>query len=71
MGFAGNCCLKHLSGVTDRHIGCRIAYALDVVEVTVCVTGFTFGGFTEVARYFWIAFNVRLLCEIEVTTVRL
>ena len=50
VGFAGNCCLKHLSGVTDWHIGCWVAYALDVIEVTVCVTGFTFSGFTEVAR---------------------
>jgi hypothetical protein len=71
VGLAGDRRLQVVRGRTDRQPGGRVAYLLQVLQVTVGVTGLALGGGTEHRGHVVVAFHVRLGGEVQVTAVGL
>src|SRR5471032_1940122 len=69
--LAGNCGLEVVVGWADREASGRIAAHLEELEMTVRVAGFAFGGRAEHDGDIVVAFDVGLLCEVQVTAVGL
>src|SRR5690349_25168766 len=65
VGLAGDRRLEVQLGVAERLAGRGIADALQIVEVTMRVTGLAFGGVTEQACDVGVTLDVRDLCEVE------
>src|SRR6185436_12756730 len=55
----------------DRQPGRRVADLLEVLEMAVCMSGFTFRRRTKNGCDVVVTLDVSLLCEVKVTTVRL
>src|SRR6185437_1641450 len=71
MCLAGNRRSEILIGRADRLAGRRIADFLQVFEMAVRMAGLAFRGRAEHGRDVVVAFDIRLLCEIEIAAVRL
>ena len=71
MGLAGNRRFEVVRGRTNGLASCGIAGFLKIFEMAVRVTGFTFGGGPENGCNVVVAFNIGLLCEIEITAIGL
>src|SRR5258706_11300204 len=69
--LAGDCGLEVLARGADRQVGGRVSHLREIVEVPVRVAGLALGGGTEDRGDVVLALDVGLVCEIEVTAVRL
>jgi hypothetical protein len=63
--------LEVAGGVAERHVRGGVAYLLEVVEMTMGMTGLTFGGLAKIAGDLWIPFDIGDLGEIQIAAVRL
>ena len=63
--------LRLAAGLADRQTRGRIADRLQVLEVPVGMAGLAFGRGAEYRGDVVVALDVRLACEIQVTTIRL
>src|SRR5690606_29431078 len=71
VGLAGDRRLEIQRGLADRLAGRGIADLLEVLQMAVGVAGLAFGGGPEDRGDIVVAFDVGLLCEVEVAAVRL
>ena len=69
--LAGHRGFQVLARAADRQVGRRIADLLEVLEVTVRVSGLAFGGGAEQRRDVVLPFDVGFRGEIEIASVRL
>src|ERR1700733_3211729 len=71
MGLTSDGGLEVQLGIADGQARGGIANGLQIFQVAVRMSGFPFRGGTEHRRHVVVAFNVRLLCEVQVTAIRL
>src|ERR1700731_241082 len=69
--LAGDGRLQLVRSLADRQASPRVAALLEVFEMAVRVAGLAFGGRPEHGGDVVVAFDVGLLCEIEIAPVRL
>src|SRR5262249_25676014 len=71
VSFSLNRSLEVQCSIAERKPSRRIPHLLEIVEMTMSMTGFAFRSFAEVTGHFGIAFHIGHLREIEVAPVRL
>ncbi len=71
MGLPRDGRLQVQPGLADRQPGGRIADRLEVLQVAVGMARLAFGSRAEHGRHVIEAFDIRLRCEIQVSTIRL
>ena len=71
VGLAGDRGAQIIAGAADRLAGRRVADLFEIFEMTVRMAGLALGRRAEHRRHVVVAFDVRLLREIQITAIGL